>query len=331
MKGNKERILFLRAYLEEHTDDDHFNTTEELINLYEENGYKAQRQTVADDVAALCSSGFEVIVNQIARNKSKTNAYHIGARLFELPEIRLLVDAISSSRFITAEKSELLISKLLQLTNVENRDGISARLYSADRLKTTNRNVLVNIDTVYRAICDRKKITFHYWDHVPGKGKVLNLNREDYTVSPYALIWNDDRYYMPSYSDKHRGMVKYRIDRMCDVQILEEEACIDSDFNVAEYSKKAIKMFDDNLPEKMVTLRCLNDLMKNVLDRFGEEIKTTTIDKGTFRARVPVVPSSTFFGWVMQYKGGILIERPVEVKRDYEEMLSAILAKQSDL
>ena len=331
MKGNKERILFLRAYLEEHTDDDHYITTEELISLYKENGYKAQRQTIADDITALCSSGFEVIINQVTRNKSKTNAYHIGARLFELPEIRLLVDAVSSSRFITAEKSEMLINKLLRLMNVENRNGITARLYTTDRLKTTNRNVLVNIDTVYRAICDRKKITFHYWDHVPGKGKVLNLNREDYTVSPYALIWNDDRYYMPSYSDKHRGMVKYRIDRMCDVQILEEEACINSDFNVAEYSKKAIKMFDDNLPEKMVTLRCLNDLMKNVLDRFGEEIKTTTIDKGTFRARVPVVPSSTFFGWVMQYKGGILIERPVEVKRDYEEMLSAILAKQSDL
>ena len=331
MKGNKERILFLRAYLEEHTDDDHYITTEELISLYKENGYKAQRQTIADDITALCSSGFEVIINQVTRNKSKTNAYHIGARLFELPEIRLLVDAVSSSRFITAEKSEMLINKLLRLMNVENRNGITARLYTTDRLKTTNRNVLVNIDTVYRAICDRKKITFHYWDHVPGKGKVLNLNREDYTVSPYALIWNDDRYYMPSYSDKHRGMVKYRIDRMCDVQILEEEACINSDFNVAEYSKKAIKMFDDNLPEKMVTLRCLNDLMKNVLDRFGEEIKTTTIDKGTFRARVPVVPSSTFFGWVMQYKGGILIERPVEVKRDYEEMLSAILLKQTDL
>ena len=89
-------------------------------------------------------------------------------------------------------------------------------------------------------------------------------------------------------------MVKYRVDRMCDVQILEEEARIDSDFNVAEYSKKAIKMFDDNLPEKTVTLRCLNELMKNVLDRFGEEIKTTTVDKDTFRARVPVVSSSTF-------------------------------------
>ena len=331
MKGNKERILFLRAYMEEHTDDDNFITTEELINLYKENGYKAQRQTVADDVAVLVSSGFEVIVNQIARNKSKTNIYHIGARLFELPEIRLLVDAVSSSRFITAEKSELIINKLLQLTNAENRNGMSARLFITDRLKTTNHNILVSIDTVYKAICNRKKITFHYWDFSPSKDKVLKLNNEDYFVSPYALIWNDDRYYMPAYSEKYKGMVKYRVDRMCDVQILEEEAYIVLDFNVAEYSKKAIKMFDDNLSEKNVTLRCVNELMKNVLDRFGEKIKTTTAEKETFRAQVSVVPSSTFFGWVMQYKGGILIERPVAVKRDYEKMLSVILAKQSSL
>ncbi len=329
--GSKGRVLFLQKYLEEHTDDDHFITTEELINLYEKNGYKAQRQTIADDVAVLISSGFEVIVNQIARNKTKTNAYHIGARLFELPELKLLVDAVSSSRFITAEKSELLISKLSQLTNEENRDGLVARIYTGDRLKTTNPNVLVNIDTIYNAIRDKKKITFHYWDYAPNKEKVLKHDGEDYVASPYVLIWNDDRYYVPCFSDKHQNTVKFRVDRMCDVQILNEEAYIDPNFNVAEYSKKVIKMYDDNLPEKNVTLRCKNELMRNVLDRFGEDIKTTIVDEESFRARVTVVPSSTFFGWVLYYKGGILIEKPAEVKRNYEEMLSVILGKQSDL
>ena len=329
--GSKGRVLFLRKYLEEHTDDDHIITTEELIKLYEQNGYKAQRQTIADDVAVLVSSGFEVIVNQVARNKTKTNAYHIGARLFELPELKLLVDAVSSSRFITAEKSELLIKKLSQMTNEENRAGLSARIYTEDRLKTTNTNVLVNIDTIYNAIRDKKKITFHYWDYAPNKEKVLKHDGEDYVVSPYVLLWNDDRYYVPGYSEKHQDTVKFRVDRMCDIQILDEEANIDPEFNAAEYSKKVIKMYDDNLPEKTVTLRCLNEHMRNVLDRFGEDIKTTTVNKDSFRARVTVVPSSTFFGWVMQYKGGILIERPAEVKRNYEEMLSVIQAKQSDL
>lgn len=329
--GSKGRVLFLRKYLEEHTDDDHFITTEELIKLYEENGYKAQRQTIADDVAVLVASGFEVIVNWVPQNKTKTNAYHIGARLFELPELKLLVDAVSSSRFITAEKSELLIRKLSQLTNEENRADLSARIFTGDRLKTTNPNVLVNIDTIYNAIREKKKITFHYWDYGPNKEKVLKHDGEDYVASPYALLWNDDRYYVPCYSEKHQDTVKFRVDRMCDVRILDEEAFIDPEFNAAEYSKKVLKMYDDNLPERTVTLRCLNEHMKNVLDRFGEDIKTTTVDAETFRARVTVVPSSTFFAWVVQYKGGVLIEKPVEVKRNYEKMMSVIMEKQTAL
>ena len=140
--GSKGRVLFLRKYLEDHTDDNRIITTEELINLYAENGFKAHRQTIADDIAVLTASGFEIIVEQVARNRTKTNAYHIGARLFELPELKLLVDATSSSRFITAEKSELLISKLSQLTNEENRSSLVSRIHTAERLKTSNTNVL---------------------------------------------------------------------------------------------------------------------------------------------------------------------------------------------
>ncbi len=329
--GSKGRVLFLRNYLEEHTDDDHFITTEELINLYAENGYKCTRQTVVDDVAILISSGFEIIVNQVARNKTKTNAYHIGARLFELPELKLLIDAVSSSRFITAEKSELLIRKLAQLTNEENRKDLVARIYTSERLKTTNPNVLVNIDTIYNAIRDRRKISFHCWDYTPDKKRILKHGGEKYVASPYVLIWNDDRYYMPCYSDKHEKTVKFRVDRMCDVQILNEEAYIDPDFNAAEYSKKVIKMYDDDLSDREVFLRCKNDYMRNVMDRFGEDIKVIPFDDDTFRARVYVVPSSTFFGWILQFKGGILIEKPVDVRRNYEEMMSVILERQKML
>ncbi len=327
--GSKGRVLFLRNYLEEHTDDEHFITTEELIRLYTENGYKATRQTIADDVAILNASGFEIIVNQVARNRTKTNTYHIGARLFELPELKLLIDAVSSSRFITAEKSDLLIRKLSMLTNAENREGLEARIFTEDRLKTTNPNIFVNIDTLYNAIRDRKKINFHYWDYASDKRRILKHDGEDYIASPYVLLWNDDRYYVPSYSDKHEKIVSFRVDRMCDVQILDEDAEIVPDFNPAMYSRKVIKMFDDKLPEETVTLRCQNEHMKNVLDRFGENIEVEVVDDTSFRARVSVVPSSTFFGWVMQYKGGILIEKPAVVKSNYETMLHAILEKQA--
>ncbi len=326
--GNKGRILFLRRYLEEHTDDGHAITTEELIRLYEENGYKANRQTIADDVAVLVDSGIDVIMDHVPKYKTRTNAYHIGARLFELPELKLMVDAIASSRFITAEKSDLLISKLAQLTNAENRGDLSARLYTGDRLKTSNPNVLVTIDTVYNAIREGKKLSFRYWDHAPTGKRVLRHDGEEYIVSPYALIWDDDRYYMPSFSDKRQKIVKFRVDRMCDVKILDEDAVADPDFNAAEYCRKVIKMYDDNLPQCTVTLRCENELMKNVMDRFGESIGTEIADEKSFRAWVSVVPSSTFYGWVIQYKGGILIEGPEKVKQKYEETLNGILETQ---
>lgn len=327
--GSKRRILFLREYLEEHTDDDHFVTTDEVIRLYEKNGYRATRQTVSDDVEVLNASGIEVIVNQIAHNKTKTNAYHIGTRLFELPELKILVDAVSSSRFITAEKSELLIKKLSRMTNCENREDLVARIYMDQRLKSTDPNLFVNVDTIHKAIREKKKISFHYRDYAPNKEKILRNNGEVYISSPYAMIWNDDRYYVPCYSDKHSKIVNYRIDRMCDVSILNEEAYTDPDFNVAEYSRKVIKLYDGNLAECEVSLCCMNNHMRHVLDRFGENTRTEIINRNYFRARINIVPSNTFFAWVFQYKDGILIEKPRDVRKRYEETLSLILEKQN--
>ena len=324
--GNKSRVLFLRGYLEEHTDDDHCLTTEDLINVYKAHGFSASRQTISDDVAVLNASGFEVLVSQIAKNRTKTNAYHIGARLFELAELKLLVDAVSSSRFITAEKSEALIDKLSRLTNAENRDGLKARIYVGDRLKTTNPNVLVNIDVIFQAIQDKRKISFHYWDYSPTKKKVFRHDGELYVASPHALVWNEDRYYAAAYSDKREKIIDYRVDRMCDVEILDEEGVCDPDFNVAEHSRKMIKMYNDNLPETEVKLRCENEYMKNIIDRFGEKVKTKILDKEHFQATVTVAPSSTFLAWVFQYKGGIRIEGPAEVKEKYETMLTQTIA-----
>ncbi len=329
--GSKSRILFLRNYLEEHTDEEHFVTTDELIRICEQHGYTAHRQTIADDLAVLNASGFDVVALQIARNKTKTNAYHIGVRLFELPEVKLLIDAVSASRFITREKSENLISKLTRLASMTNRSALIAGIHASERLKTTNPNIFVNIDTICNAINHHRKIAFRYWDYSPAKEKILRHGGAEYTASPYALIRDDDRYYAASYSDHRQKVIAFRVDRMCEVRELAEEAWIDPSFNEAEYARKVIKMFDDNLPEEHVTLRCRNDLMKNILDRFGEETETRPFQDEFFEAVVTVVPSSTFFGWVMQYQGGILIQQPASVKASFEQMLSDLLQKQSDL
>ena len=326
--GTKGRLLFLERYLLEHTDENHALTTEDILAVCREHGYKSQRATVWDDMAVLYAAGLEVMREQVASNRTSMNAYYVGERLFEMAELRMLVDAVSSSRFITAEKSDLLISKLARLTNEQNRASLTWKIYNAQRAKTTNPNVFVNMEEIRAAIDAHRKISFHYWDYTPAKERVLRHDGELYIASPYALIWDDDRYYAAAWSDKREKIVKYRVDRMCDVKVLDEAAVRDESFNPAAYARSVIKMYDGDLPETKVTLLCENELMQNVLDRFGEETGTELAGDKSFRATVNVVPSSTFFGWVFQYQGGILIESPEEVKTEYELMLKEIIKRQ---
>ena len=329
--GTKGRLLFLERYLLEHTDENHALTTEDILAVCREHGYKSQRATVWDDMAVLYAAGLEVMREQVASNRTSMNAYYVGERLFEMAELRMLVDAVSSSRFITAEKSDLLISKLARLTNEQNRASLTWKIYNAQRAKTTNPNVFVNMEEIRAAIDAHRKISFHYWDYTPAKERVLRHDGELYIASPYALIWDDDRYYAAAWSDKREKIVKYRVDRMCDVKVLDEAAVRDESFNPAAYARSVIKMYDGDLPETTVTLLCENELMQNVLDRFGEETGTELAGDKSFRATVNVVPSSTFFGWVFQYQGGILIESPEEVKNEYELMLKEIIKRQEKM
>ena len=329
--GVKARILFLERYLLDHTDDNHTLTTTDIVDLCRKHGYRTQRITAADDMSVLSDSGMDLISEMVPTPQTAAKAYHVGSRLFELAELKMLVDAVSSSRFITAEKSDLLISKLAELTNEQNRHTLTARIYNADRLKTSNPAVFVNIDLIRSAIESGRKVTFHIWDYTPQKEKVLRHDGEFYTASPYALIWNDDRYYMAGWSDKHQKIVKYRVDRMCAVTILEEAARKDDSFNPAAYARSVIRMFDGDLPEKRVSLLCENSLMQNILDRFGEKTETEIVNARSFRATVNVVPSSTFYSWVFQFQGSILIEAPEDTAAAYAEMLRDSAARQDKL
>ena len=323
--GNKGRVLFLERYMMEHTDDDHVVTTDELIHIYEENGYKANRNTIRDDVATLNAAGIEILSERVGNGK----AYHIGARLFEMAELKMLVDAVSSSRFITMGKSETLIGKLAKLTNEENRATLTARIFTADRIKTSNTAVFNTTDTICRAMEEGKKIRFHYWNYNPQKEHVLRHEGDWFIASPHALIWNDDRYYVAAYSDFREKVVNFRVDRMCDVEVTDDPAVKDDGFNPSDYTKSTIKMLDDDLDEIEVTLACDNPFMQNIVDRFGEEVETEVVDEDSFKASVTVRPSKTFFSWVVGFCGGIRIAEPADVKERFEETLRMVLFCQS--
>ena len=321
---NKGRILFLARFLMDHTDDEHAIKTDDLIRIYEENGFKANRNTIRDDVAVLNENGIEVLSDRIGNGK----AYHIGSRLFELPELKMLVDAVSSSRFITMGKSEKLIEKLAKLTNEQNRSALTAKIFTADRIKTRNTAVFNTTDTICRAIDGGRKIRFHYWNYNQRKEHILRHDGEWFVVSPYALIWDDARYYLAAYSDVREKIVTYRIDRMCDVEEMEEKSVTDENFNPSEFARSSFHMMDDDLEEVSITLTCDNEYMQNVVDRFGEEVETEVLDDETFCAVITVRPSRTFFSWVVGFCGGIRITGPAEVKERYEGILKEILIKQ---
>ncbi len=320
----KGRLLFLEHYLQTNTDDQHSVSTDELIEIYTANGFKANRNTIRDDIAILLSSGIDVIQSY----KGKQRAYHIGNRIFDLAEVKTLVDAVSSSRFITAEKSEELIEKLTLLTSVHYRSMLARSAFAADRLKTESAGIFVTIDAINDAISRSKKISFQYIDYQPDKSKVLRHDGKRYVASPQAFLWNDDRYYVPSYSEEKGCIVPFRVDRMRNVEITDEDSFIDSSFNASKYSRKVLKMYDGAVPEQEVILIADNKHMLSIIDRFGEDIETSVIDDEHFMATVAVCPSSTFFAWVFQFSGGIRIAGPADMTAEYRDLLSQVMAEQ---
>lgn len=322
----KGRLLFLEHYLQTYTDDQHSVSTDELIEIYASNGFKANRNTIRDDIAILSSSGVDVIQSY----KGKQRAYHIGNRLFDLAEVKTLVDAVCSSHFIAAKKSEELIEKLTQLTSIHYRDTLAHSAFAAGRIKAETPNIFITIDKINDAISRGKKISFQYIDYLPDKTEVLRHDGKRYVVSPQTFLWNDDRYYVPSYSEEKGCIIPFRVDRMRNVEILEAERFIDSSFDSSEYTRKVLKMYDGDLPEQEVILIADNKHMLSIIDRFGEDIETAVVDDEHFKAVVTVCPSITFFAWVFQFSGQIRIAEPEDVKERYKNLLTQILTEQEE-
>jgi len=308
-------------YLFKNTDDEHSATTQDLIDVLAAEGFTVERHTIKNYMNQIMAAGFDIHEDK----KGKFNAYHVGARQFELPELKMLIDAVSSSRFISAGKSEELIEKLTGMTSDYRKEILTAKIYAADRIKTDNRKIFLISDVVRQAVDAGKKIEFQYYDYTPDKQKVLRHDGEKYVSSPYALIWNDDRYYLVGWSDKRETVVPFRVDRMTVPEILDEDAVVDPEFSTAEYCRKVTKMFGGD--EKVVTLCCENDLMKNIIDKFGEEVRTwqNSEDPEHFYAEAEVQTSKTFFGWVFQFGGAIRITAPEDVRKEYLKMARKVV------
>lgn len=319
----KPRILYLLKILMQYSDEEHPLTTSEILRLlYEEYDICAHRTTIPKDIEDLEEFGVDII--SIASSQKK---YFVASRRFEMPELKLLVDAVESSKFITANKSTELVAKLSSLVSDTQAKELKRNLYIANRIKPGNEQIYYIIDAINEAINAGVKISFQYYEYTAAKIKALKHNGVKYYFSPYALVWNGDYYYVVGYSDKHHKIVQYRVDRIANTpEILHVGAVhMPAGFDIAEYTKRVFQMFDGD--NTIIELQCDNTLMQTIIDRFGENVETTFFDANSFKAVVEISASPTFYGWVFGFMGKIKILSPNDVVLKYKTLAAAALER----
>ena len=321
---NKQRPFRMLKYLYENTDENHPVSTPELVKIFQAEDAHASRKTIKDDIDVLIGEGFDIVTV-----RSTQNSFFLANRKFEIPEIKLLIDAVSSSRFINPEKSAVLIEKLTGMVSKAQAEKIRRHLYTADRVKADNRQIYYIVDAVTDAINDGKKICFQYFEYDGDKKKLLRRNGVRYYVSPYALVWDDNHYYMLGFSDDRQRIVNYRVDRMCNTGMTEEDAVpMPAGFDMEEYVQHQFRMFAGD--EVEVVLECRNEIMKYIVDQFGEDVETWPASETTFFAKVSVADSPTFYGWVFPFEGKVKIAEPQEIRDKYMTRVKAAAAQMQE-
>ena len=318
-QDKKGRLLALRDYLYKYTDEQHPVSTKELIDEMTRQGYPGNRKTIKDDIDVLNKFGMDIITNV-----SRGNSFYMASREFEIPELKLLVDAVSSSRFISAARSEQLIGKLTAMASEYEREQITPRIFTKDRIKANNPHLYYVVDMLIQAVQNKKKVRFQYGEFDADKHKVLRNDGEIYINSPYGCLWNDDFYYLVGYSEKREKVVTFRVDRIVDLEIMDDDIIPEpADFDMSDYAKIVIEMFDGEPQE--VELLCDNELMKSVIDKFGENIKTERVSDEQFKAVVNVSTSKTFYAWCFRFAEQMKIVGPENVKNTYIEMARSVI------
>lgn len=298
------RIIELLRFLYQQTDEAHAVTVSEMIEYLKSKGIPSVRQTVYTDLEVLDTAGIDIV--QI---KSTQNRYFIGSRIFEYPELKMLVDAVASSKVISAKKSQALIQKLGQLTSIQQAEQLQRLASLSSRVKPHNEKVYYIIDSIQTAILDQHQISFQYYEYTPEKKKILKHDGYRYILDPYALEWKNDHYYLIGYSHKHKGIAHFRVDRLTSVEPLDSKFQPMPDFDVAAYTNKMVDMFAAEHAEQ-VKLLCSNELMRVIIDHYGEDIEISPYDDTHFTVIIEVNPSGTFYGWVFKFMGKIRILSP---------------------
>lgn len=322
-QNQKLKLLYLLRFLMQNSDEAHPVGMAQIIEELANNGISAERKSIYDDIESLRLFGFDIV-----QLKGKNGGYYIGERDFELPELKLLVDSVQSSKFITQDKTYKLIKKIEGLASVYDGQLLQRQVFVTNRVKSMNESIYYAVDVISDAITKNRKIRYQYFEYTVAKERRLRHNGEFYLVSPFALIWDDENYYMLAWDSAAQKMKHYRVDKMQKVTLSDDEReGIDEfeKFDMSAYTKTVFGMFGGN--EQNVKLRFANHLVGAVLDRFGRETTVIPDGDGHFTVTLSVVVSPQFFGWVFGFGSDVEILSPEDVREEMKKHLKEICDK----
>mgnify|MGYP001147562130 FL=1 len=309
------RTLLIFKYLWETTDESHPVSLADISAFLKQHGITADPRTLRNDIEQLVEFGVDIV-----KERRVQNLYHVATRHFEAPEVKLLIDAVQSARFITPGKSKELVKRLTTFVAPGDAALLERHLYIDSRVKAVNESVYISVDRIQTAIAERKKIAFRYFDYSPAKERVHRNGGKVYSVSPYALLWNNDTYYLVGFHEHRQQIAKFRVDRIDGLELTQQSSVKKPrSFNVTEYFSQEFSML--NGEECAVTLLCENILMNSIIDRFGEDVPTQSVDENHFGVETTVNLSSNFYGWVFASGGKMKITAPQKALDGFQRML----------
>ncbi len=310
MQPSKLKTLLVYKYLEEYSDEQNPVSSAKLIEMLEEKGIKCERKSIYADIAALKEIGCDIITS-----KPPFGGFFMASRSFELPEVRLLIDAVTSAGFITPNKTASLVKKLEGLVSANQAEALTSQVYLESENKCDNEEIYYIIDTLYEAIKEKKRVKFIYRRRNIDKRERKAYTQKTFLVSPYALIWKEDHYYLVCNNDKYDNLMNLRLDRMKMIQITDipqrpigEVSEYKESFDSADYSSKMFNMFSGKTDK--VRLLCNLELREEIIDRFGTKIPLTAVDINHFETTVNAAVSDGFVSWLMQYGNNVKVIEP---------------------
>ena len=321
--NQKLKLLYLARYLMQHSDEEHPVSTAQIIEELARNDISAERKSIYDDIEALRNFGVDII-----QVKGKNGGYYIGERDFELPELKLLVDSVQSSKFITQDKTYKLIKKIESLASVYDGQLLQRQVFVSNRVKSMNESIYYTVDVISDAITQNKKIRYQYFEYTVEKERRFRHDGTFYNVSPFALIWDDENYYMLAWDSDAEKMKHYRVDKMFRVSMTDNEREGLEEFrkvDMSAYTKSVFGMFGGN--EQKVKLRFANHLVGAVLDRFGRDSMIIKDGNEHFTVSVNVVVSQQFLAWVFGFGEDAEILSPDEVRDEMKKQAEIIIKK----